>query len=51
MAGLKRGRGESILAEVRDAVRGWPDLAAEHGIDRQMAEQIAASHRLKLPAA
>ena len=49
VAGLKRGRTEAILAEVSDVVAGWPAIAAEVGIDRRMAEQIAGSHRLRLP--
>jgi serine/threonine-protein kinase HipA len=50
MGGLKRGRAETILAEVADVVAGWPAIAAEVGVDEQMAEQIARSHRLHLPA-
>jgi serine/threonine-protein kinase HipA len=50
VAGLKRGRAEAILAEVCDAVGGWSEIAARVGIEGQMAEQIAGSHRLKLPA-
>jgi serine/threonine-protein kinase HipA len=49
MGGLKRGRAETILAEVNDAVAGWPVIAAEVGVDVRMAEQIARSHRLALP--
>lgn len=50
LAGLKRGRAETILAEVVDAVTGWRAIADEVGVDEQMAEQIARSHRLSLPA-
>jgi len=50
VAGLKRGRAEAILAEVADVVAGWPQLAEDVGVDQQMAEQIARSHRLTLPA-
>lgn len=49
VAGLKRGSAERILAEVSDAVAGWPQVADEVGVDEQMAEQIARSHRLQLP--
>jgi len=49
VAGLKRGRAEAILAEVTDVVAGWRAIAAEVGVGEQMAEQIAHSHRLKLP--
>ncbi len=50
LAGLKRGRAEAILAEVCESVVGWRANAEQVGIDGQMAEQIARSHRLKLPA-
>ncbi|HTU78888.1 MAG TPA: type II toxin-antitoxin system HipA family toxin [Solirubrobacteraceae bacterium] len=49
IAGLKRGRAETILGEVYDAVSRWPQIAAETAIDEQMAERIARSHRLELP--
>jgi serine/threonine-protein kinase HipA len=49
VAGLKRGRAEAILAELSDVVTGWRGIAAEVGVDEQMAEQIARSHRLTLP--
>jgi serine/threonine-protein kinase HipA len=48
VAGLKRGRAETILAEVSDVVAGWREIAAEVGVDEQMAEQIARSHRVTL---
>jgi serine/threonine-protein kinase HipA len=51
VAGLPRGRGEKILAEVSDAVSGWQEIAEEVGVDEQMTEQIARSHRLTLPPA
>jgi serine/threonine-protein kinase HipA len=50
VASLKRGRAEAILAEVSDVVAGWRGVAEEVGIDEEMAEQIAHSHRLTLPA-
>jgi serine/threonine-protein kinase HipA len=50
VAGLKRGRAEAILAEVGEVVAGWLGIAEQVGIDAQMAEQIARSHRLRLPA-
>jgi serine/threonine-protein kinase HipA len=50
VAGLPRGRAEAILLEVGDVVAGWPTVAAEIGVDERMAERIARSHRLKLPA-
>jgi serine/threonine-protein kinase HipA len=50
VAGLPRGRAETILGEVSEVVAGWPMLAAEVGVEGRMAERIASSHRLKLPA-
>lgn len=49
VAGLKRGRAEAILVEVAAVVAGWTKIADEVGVDEQMAEQIARSHRLTLP--
>ena len=49
LAGLKRGRAVAILGEVRDAVTGWPAIAAEAGVREDFAEEIARSHRLELP--
>lgn len=46
VAGLVRGRAASIISEVSAAVARWSELAAEVGVDEQMAAQIAASHRL-----
>ncbi len=50
VAGLPRGRAKAILAEVSDAVADWAAIAAEVGVDEEMAGQIAGSHRLTLPA-
>ena len=49
VAGLPRGRAKSVLAEVSDVVVGWQAIAEEAGVEGQMAEQIARSHRLRLP--
>lgn len=49
LAGLKRGRAQAILAEVTAVVAGWTAIAADVGVDEQMAEQIARSHRLAIP--
>jgi len=49
LAGLKRGRAEAILAEIVAVVAGWPGIAEDIGVDEQMAEQIARSHRLTIP--
>jgi serine/threonine-protein kinase HipA len=49
VASLPRGRAEAILAEVSEVLRGWRVLAEEVGVDEEMIEQIARSHRLALP--
>jgi serine/threonine-protein kinase HipA len=48
VAGLKRGSAEVIFAEVLAVVSGWQEVAEEVGVEEQMAEQIALSHRLDL---
>jgi serine/threonine-protein kinase HipA len=50
VGGLKRGRAQAILAEVVAVVAGWRAIAEDVGVDERMAEQIARSHRLTLPA-
>lgn len=50
LAGLKRGRAEAILSEVSEVVGRWRPIADEAGVDEAMADQIARSHRLSLPA-
>ncbi|HEV7941670.1 MAG TPA: hypothetical protein VGP17_02570 [Solirubrobacteraceae bacterium] len=49
LAGLARGRAESILAEITDVVASWPSVAAEVSVEPQLAQRIADSHRLALP--
>jgi len=51
VASLKRGRAETILAEVVEAVRTWPELAVKAGIDGERIAQIGRAHRLDLPQA
>ncbi len=50
VASLKRGRAKVILAEVIEAVRAWPELAAEAGVEEGPVSQIARAHRLDLPS-
>jgi serine/threonine-protein kinase HipA len=50
VAGLPRGRAKRILGEITDAVARWEAIAEEVGVDGTLAEQIARSHRLRLPA-
>lgn len=49
VGGLVRGRAEAILAEVQAAVEGWRGIAADVAVPEEMAERIAATHRLRLP--
>jgi len=49
-AGLKRGRAQAILDEVREVVRGWPRFAEKAGVPARRAAQIAAAHRVELDA-
>jgi serine/threonine-protein kinase HipA len=50
VGGLKRGRAESILAEVIAVVAGFSEIAEPLGIDESMVQRIADSHRLRLPS-
>jgi serine/threonine-protein kinase HipA len=49
LAGLPRGRGVRILAEVSEIVAGWPGFAEQAQVDERFAVQIAEAHRLALP--
>jgi serine/threonine-protein kinase HipA len=49
VASLKRGRAEAILAEVVDAVRAWPELAARAGVDDERIAEIERAYQLDLP--
>lgn len=49
-ASLKRGRAESILDQVRDAVRRWPSFAEETGVPTERIAAIARTHRLSIDA-
>lgn len=48
VAGLKRGRLETILAEVMDTVKEWPRYAKAAGVRGSRREQIARALRLKI---
>ncbi|MFG0327788.1 MAG: type II toxin-antitoxin system HipA family toxin [Phycisphaerales bacterium JB037] len=49
-ASMKRGRADAILDEVLDAVTRWREFAAEADVDPDQTEQIAATHRLRIPS-
>lgn len=47
-AGMKRGRAESIVAELERVVARWPDYAEAAGVEPRQREQIRAAHRLEI---
>jgi serine/threonine-protein kinase HipA len=48
-AGLKRGRAEAILDEVRAAVTRWPEYAEQAGVRPSQREPIRSTFRLDFP--
>lgn len=50
VAGMKRGRPEAILGEVREAVARWQEFADAAQVDADTAERMSAAHRVVLPA-
>ncbi|MEX0900433.1 MAG: type II toxin-antitoxin system HipA family toxin [Gammaproteobacteria bacterium] len=48
VAGMKRGRAETIVAEVVEAVRRWPEFAAEAGVAPEHAQFIANTYRVDI---
>ncbi|EIP99984.1 capsule biosynthesis enzymes related protein [Opitutaceae bacterium TAV1] len=49
-ASMKRGRAETIFAEVSDAVKRWPDFAEQAGVAVAGRSRIAETFRLQLPS-
>lgn len=47
-AGMKRGRADSIVGEILDAVRRWPGYAKAAGVDPDARRRIRRAHRLDL---
>jgi serine/threonine-protein kinase HipA len=47
-ASLKRGSGAQTFEQVREAVRRWPEVAAEVGVSDELSARIAAAQRLEL---
>ena len=48
-AGLKRGRAETILDEVRTVVARWPHYAQQAGVHPAQRDQIRSTLRLEFP--
>jgi len=50
-ASMKRGRAEEIFDQVTQAVKAWPALATDAGVEAERIDRIQRTHRLLLPAA
>ncbi|MGH8327792.1 MAG: type II toxin-antitoxin system HipA family toxin, partial [Steroidobacteraceae bacterium] len=48
-AGLKRGRAEAILDEVREALGRWPDYAEQAGVRPSQRDAVRSTFRLEFP--
>jgi serine/threonine-protein kinase HipA len=48
VAGLKRGRGETLLNEVTAAVAAWKTFAAEADLSPKWRDEIQSNLRLKI---
>ena len=46
---MKRGRADTILDEVRDAVRRWPSFAEAGKVAEHQTQAIRRAHRLEIP--
>lgn len=49
-ASMKRGRAESILEEIRAAVKKWPEYAEQAQVAEDARAAIQRAHRLEFPA-
>ncbi|MFI5368324.1 MAG: type II toxin-antitoxin system HipA family toxin, partial [Spirochaetia bacterium] len=49
-ASMKRGRAETIVEEVRAAVKRWPEYAEHARVEESTRTAIQQAHRLELPA-
>jgi len=49
-ASMKRGRAETIVEEVRAAVKRWPEYAEHARVEESTRTAIQRTHRLELPA-
>ena len=46
---MKRGRAATIIEEVREAVKHWPEFAAEAKLSGKWQNKIQKTHRLEFP--
>ena len=47
---MKRGRAETIMNEVKNAVKRWPEFAAQAQVANKASRQIQETHRLNFSA-
>ena len=47
---MKRGRAETMMNEVENAVKRWPEFAAQAQVANKASRQIQETHRLKFSA-
>jgi serine/threonine-protein kinase HipA len=48
VAGIKPKKAKDVVAEVKDAVRMWPQIATKSGVTQIVIQKIAKTHRLGL---
>lgn len=48
LVSMKRGRAESIVEQVDAAVKQWPAIAEEVGVNSQWIAGISENHRLTI---
>jgi serine/threonine-protein kinase HipA len=49
-ASMKRGRADTILAEVLEGVSNWPSYAADARVEADQIARIGRAHRLNFPS-
>jgi len=47
---MKRGRAQTIMNEVENAVKRWPEFAAQAQVANKASRQIQETHRLNFSA-
>lgn len=50
-ANIKKPKAEELLEKIILAVKKWPDIAEEIGVERERIQKIQSAHRLSLPNA
>jgi len=47
---MKRGRAQTIMNEVENAVKRWPEFATQAQVANKVSRQIQETHRLNFSA-